>query len=74
MALNIFAPATIGGAPVEAGRRLTDMLNRAYRFWQARRATRKLEGLDDRMLGDIGISRADIDRVVRHGRPPARFY
>jgi uncharacterized protein YjiS (DUF1127 family) len=29
---------------------------------------RQLEGLDDRMLKDIGISRSDIRWAVRHGR------
>jgi uncharacterized protein YjiS (DUF1127 family) len=32
---------------------------------QARRAARELASLDDRMLRDIGVSRADIQRVVR---------
>lgn len=32
---------------------------------QARRAVRELASLDDRMLRDIGISRCDIQRVVR---------
>ncbi len=35
---------------------------------RARRATRHLMALDDYMLRDMGISRADIDRVVRIGR------
>lgn len=41
---------------------------RLWREVQLRRATRRLEGMDDRMLGDIGISRADIDSAVRSGR------
>lgn len=41
---------------------------RLWREVQLRRATRKLEGMDDRMLGDIGISRADIEGAVRAGR------
>lgn len=42
--------------------------SRLWREVQLRRATRRLEGLDDRMLGDIGIGRADIEGAVRHGR------
>ena len=44
-----------------------------WREVQLRRATRKLEGLDDRLLGDIGISRADIGSVVRNGRHPLPY-
>jgi len=44
----------------------------ALRAWRIRRATQRLQGLDDRMLSDIGIGRADIDRAVRHGR--SAFY
>jgi len=42
--------------------------SRLWREVQLRRATRNLEGMDDRMLGDIGIGRADIEVVVRNGR------
>ena len=38
------------------------------------RGTRRLFAADDAMLKDIGISRGDIERVVRHGRPPRRRY
>jgi uncharacterized protein YjiS (DUF1127 family) len=34
------------------------------------RSTRRLLAFDDAMLKDIGISRGDVERVVRHGRPP----
>lgn len=36
--------------------------------WRAHRAARNVESLSDEMLRDIGISRADIDVVVRYGR------
>jgi uncharacterized protein YjiS (DUF1127 family) len=37
----------------------------SYREWaEARRATRHLAGLDDRMLRDIGVSRSEINRMV----------
>jgi uncharacterized protein YjiS (DUF1127 family) len=43
---------------------------------RARRNTRKavqaLQRLDDRMLGDIGVFRGEINHVVRHGRTKVR--
>jgi uncharacterized protein YjiS (DUF1127 family) len=33
-----------------------------------RHAMAELQGLDDRMLRDIGVSRCEIGRVVRYGR------
>lgn len=44
------------------------LASEALKAWRIRRATEKLQGLDDRMLSDIGIGRADIDRAVRQGR------
>ncbi|RIA56913.1 DUF1127 domain-containing protein [Dichotomicrobium thermohalophilum] len=41
-------------------------LNRERRL---RAAKRELQALDDRLLADMGISRDDIDEVVRNGRP-----
>jgi uncharacterized protein YjiS (DUF1127 family) len=37
--------------------------------WYRRRAIRALHRLDDRILGDIGLSRGDIEFVVRNGPP-----
>jgi uncharacterized protein YjiS (DUF1127 family) len=37
--------------------------------FERQRATRALEALDDRTLKDMGISRYEIDYLVRHGRP-----
>jgi uncharacterized protein YjiS (DUF1127 family) len=37
----------------------------AYQEWaEARRATRHLRHLDDRLLRDIGVSRSEINRMV----------
>jgi uncharacterized protein YjiS (DUF1127 family) len=48
-------------ALMEAGRRI--------RRWARRRADRRqLMGYPDYMLRDIGISRCEIDSVLRHGR------
>jgi uncharacterized protein YjiS (DUF1127 family) len=33
-----------------------------------RRGIKELMALDDQMLADIGLSRSDIDYIVRHGR------
>ncbi len=36
-----------------------------YQDWsESRRATRHLRSLDDRMLRDIGVSRAEINRMI----------
>ena len=32
------------------------------------RATRRLSGIDDAMLSDIGVARGNIDWLVHHGR------
>jgi uncharacterized protein YjiS (DUF1127 family) len=37
-------------------------------WWSARREASRLSGYSDRMLKDIGVSRAGIEWVVRHGR------
>jgi uncharacterized protein YjiS (DUF1127 family) len=42
--------------------------SRLLRAGQIRRARAALEVLDDRMLNDIGVSRHEIEQVVRHGR------
>jgi uncharacterized protein YjiS (DUF1127 family) len=47
------------------------LARRWRRFVGTKRAARLLAAADDHMLKDIGISRSDIDYVVRHGRPRA---
>lgn len=38
--------------------------------WQARaEEAQQLRGMDDRQLRDIGLSRADIERILRHDQP-----
>jgi uncharacterized protein YjiS (DUF1127 family) len=58
------APGTLLGKAMALARRF-----RAEHT--ARRAMRELEGLDDRTLQDIGISRDQIWHAVRHGRGAA---
>ena len=45
-------------------------LKQLFRNWQARRKVRGLEELDDRMLADIGVSRAEVEWA---GRLPLGF-
>jgi uncharacterized protein YjiS (DUF1127 family) len=37
--------------------------------WQQRRALRELRRLDDRLLANIGLSRAEIEQAIRNDRP-----
>lgn len=47
----------------------TDAATAAVReWWTTRAAAQRLHAMDDRMLADIGLTRADIDRAVRKGR------
>jgi len=54
---------------VSAAAGLGRRLGRAH---QRAKARRELEGLDDHMLRDLGITRDDIDNVVRNGKAPVR--
>lgn len=42
-------------------RRALGWLSQAWRAWQNRMAARRLQQFDDRMLADIGLTRADVD-------------
>ena len=44
------------------------ILRKLHDWWRLSKAATELSDLDDRMLRDIGISRAEIGRVVRFGR------
>jgi uncharacterized protein YjiS (DUF1127 family) len=56
--------------------RLAGWLARLSRRWlnmiQTRRALRRLSAADDHMLKDIGVSRGDLEWLVRHGRSRAK--
>jgi uncharacterized protein YjiS (DUF1127 family) len=38
-------------------------------WWRLQNDIRSLQIFSDRMLADIGVSRHDVDRLVRNGRP-----
>ncbi len=44
--------------------RLLERLGAVYRAFQGHRTARTLSTLDERILDDIGLSRADVDRAV----------
>ena len=45
------------------------MLKRLAIWWRTQRDLQTLEGLDDRMLADMGLSRENIRRRVRGDQP-----
>jgi uncharacterized protein YjiS (DUF1127 family) len=57
----------IGAAAKRFSRYLRERRERAH-------ATALLSGMDDRSLQDIGLSRSDIGRAVRHGRDWGRWH
>ena len=62
----------LGSALRAIGRFVDKILIAPVRRWrEQQQAYRELMSLDDHVLHDIGITRADIPYVVR-GRPPAR--
>ena len=45
-----------------------NILRKIYDWWRLSKAATDLNQLDERMLRDIGVSRAEIGHVVRFGR------
>lgn len=70
---------TSSAAPVTRVRHLPDTIGLLAFAWSAlcrwhrrQAAVRRLNALDDHMLKDIGISRGEIDSLVRSGRDGER--
>ena len=60
-----------GGKPRSQGA-VTRLAADVRQWFERRRTIAELSRLDDRLLADIGIERADIPEVVRSGRLPVR--
>lgn len=66
---------TVGGSVRNTGDRAPSFVARVLNWLDSRqrinRTTNELDALSDRELEDIGLTRADIDRVAREGSPRA---
>jgi uncharacterized protein YjiS (DUF1127 family) len=56
-------------APLRAGGRAIvstaiQTLNRGLRWYRNRKALREIAALDDRLLDDLGLTRADVERAI----------
>ncbi|MCB9959297.1 MAG: DUF1127 domain-containing protein [Rhodospirillaceae bacterium] len=54
------APAVLAGTGL-----LTRLVDRMFAWQERRRAVRSLSQMDDRLLKDMGLSRADVDSLRR---------
>ena len=72
--MSQIAHSFLGRRPTHSGllRRYREALVRAFRHateeWIVKRAIAELQGLDDHMLRDIGLTRSEIKSCVRHGQ------
>lgn len=64
VARQTFLDMLVGAAALQVARAWTELRRRH----QQRKAIRELTGLTDRLLDDIGLSRADIAFAARTGR------
>ena len=66
--ITAHAPAAERSAAcARLGRILVRLADELRWAWRIRRDLKQVHELDDRMLADIGLVRADIDRLVRRG-------
>jgi len=64
-AIDTTRPTIIGFGSGTRGRGIMTVILSAFSTWNDKRATRNaLDKLTDRELDDIGLSRADIDRIT----------
>ena len=61
-------PYTGQAAPSSLQAGMANLMAALGRKYRARRAVHELMGLDDRMLRDVGIGRAEIEHAVQGGR------
>jgi uncharacterized protein YjiS (DUF1127 family) len=61
----------VGGSLARFISKVVAMSTILMREWQTARDLRRLSGMSDAMLHDIGVSRGGIEAAVRHGRDAA---
>ena len=65
--LSSSAPARVG-AWRRSREGLARVFSNAFEEWIVKRAIAELQGLDDHMLQDIGLTRSEIESYVRYGQ------